>query len=133
MIEEENSDYDDESELGDKVPLPAKLVVNRLPTNSNEETKVEMKQNMRRKPSLKQNKDLCYDPDYDMDKDEAIQFQIQESLQDEYSQRKDDEISVGNMSMSTLNNQEIKDYLSVLKARNQSSQLVSAENSSRKN
>ena len=92
-----------------------------------------MKQNMRRKPSLKQNKDLCYDPDYDMDKDEAIQFQIQESLQDEYSQRKDDEISVGNMSMSTLNNQEIKDYLSVLKARNQSSQLVSAENSSRKN
>ena len=77
-IEEENSDYDDESELGDKVPLPAKLVVNRLPsiTNNrweNEEQKVEHKSKNR---SLKQSKDLWYDQDYDMDKDDAIQSQI---------------------------------------------------------
>ena len=38
MQEEENkeeSDSEDESELGDKVPLPPKLVVGRLPTEEN--------------------------------------------------------------------------------------------------
>ena len=80
---------------------------------------MEAKHNMRRKASLKQSKDLWYDPEYDIDKDDAIQSQIQESLQDEYSQRNDDVLSVGNMSMSTLNNHEIKDYPSSMKARNQ--------------
>ena len=46
-----------------------------------------------------------------MDKDENIQSQIQQSEHDEHSMRNnDDVISIGNMSMSTLNNHEIKDY-----------------------
>ena len=66
---------------------------------------------IKRAPSLKQSQEIWYDPDYDIDRDERISQQIYESNHDEHSVRNnDDVISVGNMSLSTINNHEMRDY-----------------------
>ena len=45
---------------------------------------------------------MFYDPNYDIEKDEQVQSQL-ESLQDEISMRNIDEISIGAASFSTFN------------------------------
>lgn len=52
--------------------------------------------------SLKQSAEIFYDPNYDIEKDDAIQSQINESLRDDQSIRQNDDVmSIGGASFST--------------------------------